>query len=631
MFKRIALVVSLLIPIFAQAPQVNPILRQNLTRVLTAIEVDQNNIDFAAAANASQRAWGQKASATTALTWGFYGGPAFNGTTWISVGDGTITLAASHLNYVERTIAGTVSANITGWTAGKIPIAIVAVGASSISSTSDFRGSQVAEGISYLAPYTGAVTRTQNSKNADWVNLNDFAGIDPTGITECLAAINTAMSSGVGCIRAKGTYKVNGTIVIPDSVGIEGESPKTTINQMSTTLPTISLNTARSYVKNIRLQGPNTSSPYVGIGIQIGDPAIPNSASGIYQLTNVRIFNFNKAFQLCGALWTSFYDCWAENNTYGWAFDAASGSYSTSCFMYSCTSRANDRNGLVGLTVPVRNSGLTMINCDIENNGNEAPATYPQIAPGSMEIFSIDNCYIESTLTTKPDGIDLTGCGNGTVKATLFNGVKRGIFASGAVNDTVIFSNRFTNVTNGQNAIELSNSGNSQVYAFANEAQHVDSSAAPMIITGTTSNVITGKIAEVLNTSTGFTPTVSGTGGSCTYNATVTSGTYTQGGGMCHFRLRITLATSSLTGAISVNLVGLPVCANNSYLPAVVNVSTNGVTIGSSNTYFNGLIQPNTAVVSLVQDGSASGSSFVIGTQLSGTATIIISGSYPTI
>ncbi len=51
----------------------------------------------------------------------------------------TLTLPASSVCYVERTTTGGVSYNLAGWTAGKVPIALVQTGATTISTVTDKR------------------------------------------------------------------------------------------------------------------------------------------------------------------------------------------------------------------------------------------------------------------------------------------------------------------------------------------------------------------------------------------------------------------------------------------------------------------------------------------------------------
>jgi hypothetical protein len=79
--------------------------------------------------------FGRRASTTTGLTWGYYGGYK-NGT---AIANGTVTLTASNTNYVEATTAGVVSANTSGFTSGRHPLYEIVVGASTVTSYLDRR------------------------------------------------------------------------------------------------------------------------------------------------------------------------------------------------------------------------------------------------------------------------------------------------------------------------------------------------------------------------------------------------------------------------------------------------------------------------------------------------------------
>jgi len=140
MLKRILTAFLFPLLVFAQAPKVTVTTRQAAGAALTFVQADKNFTDLQAAANASRRAWGWKESATSGLTWAYYGGPAWNGTTWTMISDGTLALTANASNYIERTAGGAVTVSTTGWT-GNLPLALVVTGASSVTSTTDYRGS----------------------------------------------------------------------------------------------------------------------------------------------------------------------------------------------------------------------------------------------------------------------------------------------------------------------------------------------------------------------------------------------------------------------------------------------------------------------------------------------------------
>lgn len=220
MFKRLVSIFLFPLLVFAQAPKVTVTTRVTAGGPLTFTQADKNFTDLQAAANASQRAWGQKESTTTGLTFGYYGGPAFNGTTWTAISDGTVSLMASATNYVERTSAGVVSKNTTGWSSGKIPLATVVTSGSAITTVQDFRGGPVADGIAYTAPLTGGIVRTQADKNLDVLTASDFQND--------MAGLQAALTAAAGrSITIRGTFTITGQITIPSGITIIGEAGAT--------------------------------------------------------------------------------------------------------------------------------------------------------------------------------------------------------------------------------------------------------------------------------------------------------------------------------------------------------------------------------------------------------------------
>lgn len=83
--------------------------------------------------------FGRRASTTSALTWGYYGGTILLDGVLTQIGNGTVSLTASATNYVEATRSGTVSSNTVGFTAGRIPLYTIVTGATSVTSHTDYR------------------------------------------------------------------------------------------------------------------------------------------------------------------------------------------------------------------------------------------------------------------------------------------------------------------------------------------------------------------------------------------------------------------------------------------------------------------------------------------------------------
>lgn len=85
------------------------------------------------------KAFGTNIAATAALTYGYYGGIVVTGGVLTRVAGGTIALTNTATNYVERTGAGVVSVNTSGWTTGKYAMAKVVCAGGVMTSIEDWR------------------------------------------------------------------------------------------------------------------------------------------------------------------------------------------------------------------------------------------------------------------------------------------------------------------------------------------------------------------------------------------------------------------------------------------------------------------------------------------------------------
>ena len=158
---------------------------------------DLNILD--AAAGLALQAFSNNPATTTGLTYGYFGGKIYSNGANIVIAKGTIALTASVTNYVQRTAAGVVSVNSTGFTAGLIPMATVVTGASAITTitdarpaSSDLRGRQViavaaanitltdaqvnARILSFQGTLTANVVVTFPTYQQEWVVSNETTG-----------------------------------------------------------------------------------------------------------------------------------------------------------------------------------------------------------------------------------------------------------------------------------------------------------------------------------------------------------------------------------------------------------------------------------------------------------------------
>lgn len=152
---------------------------------------------------------------------------------------------------------------------GKVYVRIGTTLAVSVPAQQSVTDSSVATGanintdkLSYVPTWTGGVARTQAAKNADTVCVLDFAGVDPTGLTDSTAGMQAAHNTGRRVYYPAGNYLVLGTVTHTLG-GMLGDGPdRTTITSGSVTADTIVWNGVGQVSYNATLAGPS----YEGIG-----------------------------------------------------------------------------------------------------------------------------------------------------------------------------------------------------------------------------------------------------------------------------------------------------------------------------------------------------------------------------
>lgn len=92
--------------------------------------------------------FGRRATTTTGLTWGYYGGRyRKDDGTFMLIANGTLLLTGSTTNYVEvDKTTGAVTTNTTAFTVGACPLYEIVTGASTITSYLDYRVGTQADG-----------------------------------------------------------------------------------------------------------------------------------------------------------------------------------------------------------------------------------------------------------------------------------------------------------------------------------------------------------------------------------------------------------------------------------------------------------------------------------------------------
>ncbi len=163
------------------------------------VTVNEDLTILDSALGGSPIAFSNNAATTSGLTFGYFGGNIYSNGANIAIASGTVALTANATNYIQRTAAGIVSVNTTGFTNGLIPMATVVAGASTITSIadnrpawSDLRGRQViavaatnitltdaqvnARILSFQGTLTANVVVTFPAYQQEWIVSNETTG-----------------------------------------------------------------------------------------------------------------------------------------------------------------------------------------------------------------------------------------------------------------------------------------------------------------------------------------------------------------------------------------------------------------------------------------------------------------------
>ncbi|MGF6937810.1 hypothetical protein OKW41_006972 [Paraburkholderia sp. UCT70] len=189
------------------------------------------NANFDAASPAML--WGRRASTTSGLTWGYYGGSYTVGITVNSIINGTLTLTASATNYVQANVnTGAVSVNTTGFTAGAVPLYQIVTGASAVTSYSDCRSfaTSAATGTVTSVGGTGGVETDQGtpeSESSDNTAITSSGKIRTVvklaGAAVQTAAYTFASSDRSACLVMNSSSAVSQSL--PAASGTSGSFP----------------------------------------------------------------------------------------------------------------------------------------------------------------------------------------------------------------------------------------------------------------------------------------------------------------------------------------------------------------------------------------------------------------------
>jgi hypothetical protein len=120
--------------------------------------------------------FGRRASTTSALTWGYYGGNINVDGVLTQIANGTVALTASTTNYVEATRAGVVSKNTTAYTAGSIPLYTIVTGTATVTSYTDYRMWVCLPGVSQRLAFAMSDANTTLSSAQAKCSILEFTG-----------------------------------------------------------------------------------------------------------------------------------------------------------------------------------------------------------------------------------------------------------------------------------------------------------------------------------------------------------------------------------------------------------------------------------------------------------------------
>lgn len=168
--------------------------------------------------------FGRRASTTTALSWGYYGGrftkaDASN----IAVANGVLTLTAAATNYIEVSSVGAVTSNTTAFTAGRTKLYTVVVGATTVTSYTDNRdgtqGNFLASASSVGTVTAGGGSLTANSLvlGAGGVDTKVVAGVVTDGISKLTLGV---AGTSVGAVAFNNA--TSGSITVSPATGALG-------------------------------------------------------------------------------------------------------------------------------------------------------------------------------------------------------------------------------------------------------------------------------------------------------------------------------------------------------------------------------------------------------------------------
>jgi hypothetical protein len=169
------------------------VLYQGYTAIRANADLDALNARVNAAATAP---WGPSSvvGSFVGLNYTYRGGTILSGGAYALVADGSVVLANNATNYVQRTTAGIVSSNTTGFTTDQTPMAVVITAAGAIANVADWRPQ--AAGLFYPLA-VGETASTITSYAYPVGNLYRYGATGGTGATNDTVAFTAAQAAAL--------------------------------------------------------------------------------------------------------------------------------------------------------------------------------------------------------------------------------------------------------------------------------------------------------------------------------------------------------------------------------------------------------------------------------------------------
>lgn len=475
--------------------------------------------------------------------------------------------------------------------------------------------------VGFIASGAGAVARTQQDKDREFVSVKDFGAVGD-GVTDDTAAFATALASGAMRIYVPYTasqYVIAGALSVPRGVILYGD----TLDQPGILCKTSTAGdivffsvTGNTQLENLRIYGDSATS-----GTLVSLTGGTYTFTGNIRLRNVRLYQakvglfinsiFNARVDGC-----EFRGC-KRGVDASPLTDGGDNGYINAVTFSNCYWGTNTDYDVYA-NPSVRVSVLSFKDCTFDPGPTVAKVYLKNANPCSFR-----DSYFEGGSAAPA----IKGTGSTvTVETSYFTGTK-GVEYDNTQASLVMRQCRTGSSTDIVNAgytlhtlrildTTLPASGN----VFDSKSVKYFDNAT---INGTTYNL-------VRNESTTFTPTLTGTGGTSAHTYVWQTGYYTRIGNSVHFHavVRVSALDAGMTGTARINLVGLPASQNATLNNVVCNVALQSVTLSASRTHAFGRIDLNTNIVEIYEEGSNVTASLMPVSNLTASAIIWVSGHY---